>query len=366
MSSQGIYADGILRVSKRAGQLGITLPSDAWECGSVPIDDSDSPPVNLIKTKFGRAIMDHIEDPNVRYVFRLEDCKNSVPDWHFIQYPNDSNMERWADIECARSLTRARYHVRETCENMHIEYTEDVTDRGVVFLDQGIEIARIAPMQFEQVGNQILIERIRKNLHHATTAKTKADLFSLFSKILDCDFEYSDIEPSRSGWGDYVVCSTLNNLSHSMKRAFSSIGLKISKGHSQELLSAFFGYESWNRALAGEKAVKNISINPVAVSKYDTVKEQHLFFVNEAEALAHLYSIFDKNGSFEVKLSATYGSLKLRQPPTRSDNDSFPISDKEDCALVCSSVSQVDRYDLDECSPIGVIGLGPKMQVVKT
>ncbi len=360
--STNIYTSGIIRVADKATKLGIGLPHDAWhQFGTFESNISNTAEIPVTRTKFGRAIMDCVEDPNIRYVFRIVDSKINPPDWHYIEHFDESTISRYDTIEGARSLEFALAHVREQFELEDLICEEVEDSETVSFLCDGVLYARVSRMVFHHAPNAKLTTRISKGLKHLSSGKTAGEINSLMANLLGCqltsEISTEKVEPGGDRM-DYVVCSSLNNLSYSMKKAFKFLNIDISIGHAHELISAFFGYTSWNAFSVLEKQADSISINPSVVSRYDISPAQHLFFQTEADSLAYYQSIINLDSDFEARVNSTYGRFSVRQPPSTYDPVNWIYSTElEDRAFVCNSVYQVDRYELDSTSPVGRLGM---------
>lgn len=362
MSSKEIYTSGILHVADKATKLGICLPHDAWhQFGSFETNIPSTAEIPVTRTKFGRAIMDSIEDPNIRYVFRIVDSKINPPDWHYIEHFDESIISRYDTIEAARSLEFALAHVREQFEHEDLIYEEVEESNKVCFICDGVLYAKVSRIDFHQAPDARLTKRISKGLKHLSSGKTSGEINSLMANLLDCqlpsEISTEKVEPG-SGRRDYIVCSSFKNLSYSMKKAFKFLNVDISLGHAQELISVFFGYSSWNAFSVLEKKAYSVSINPSVISQYNISPVQHLFFRNEADALSHYKSLIKPDSDFETRVNSTYGRFSIRQPPKSYDSVKWIYStETEDSAIYCHSLYQVDRYELDNTSPVGRLGM---------
>lgn len=106
MSSNCFYTAGILRVVRKASTLGISLPADIWQPARF-----GSYPKSIYHTRLCSALMDHIEDPGIGYIFRLVHSIHTRPDWYSIEYSPDCDLERHYDIECAHDKAFATMHI---------------------------------------------------------------------------------------------------------------------------------------------------------------------------------------------------------------------------------------------------------------
>lgn len=352
MSLNNVYRTGITRVAAKATQLGIELPHNIWHVETSRTDESDTLDTKLIYTRLGEALMDHIEDHNLRYVFRLLDAPLNPPDWHYIHFPFNSVLDRFDSIEGIRSRDTALQHVRELCTDQGVSIVEQDHDGVVFFLLDGEVQASVGKMQFRVPQNPSLSIKIRNGLKHLTSEKNNQETYRLMCSLLElpCSAELSNEQDKQDQRRSYAVCSTLNILANSIRKAIERLGVRISNGHAHELLAAYLGFPSWNHLAAIENKAEGICINPAVVSRHNVSPEQHLFFINEAHALAAMRDLLTPEAAFEVNISGTYGTMKIRQPPS---TEWPPKSEAEKKSIVCHTVWQIDRYDLDNSSPVG-------------
>ena len=211
-------------------------------------------------------------------------------------------------------------------------------------------VAKIYPVKFTDTPDDNLVKVTHKFIQSLTTGTPQSEVIHACERYFDDPNKHLPkvIYRQENVRRDYVVCSSLNRLSQSMRKAFSRLGITISKGHSQELIAAFFNYRSWNHIISIERNVCNTAINPVVVTEYTHDTPTHTFFRDEVQALAHFRSRYRSGETMEVILNSTYGTIDFRQP-ARSDGWNEPLrTEAEDSALQCISLWQLDRYEMDE------------------
>ncbi len=209
--------------------------------------------------------MDHIEDPNIRYVFRLIDAQNNPPDWHSIEYSESCTLGGFENSEGARSKASAVQRVQELADQEDLDLTEDAFDDGSIRFYVGDEwVATIAKITFEDADDK-LIKKTVSVLKLSTSIHDEACLRRIFSPLLSTETIRPGCVSKHSRNNDYFTYSTLNNLAAAIKKSFARLDSGISLGHAQELLAAFFNYPSWNHLRAVENSCEGIAINPAVV-----------------------------------------------------------------------------------------------------
>ncbi|MDQ2077362.1 hypothetical protein [Marinimicrobium sp. ABcell2] len=352
--SNKIYCVGIFRLVKKATQLGVTLPHDIWSLDRVLPGELVYQHARIYKTKLAHAVMDHIEDQNIRYVFRLFDRRINPPQWHCIQYPLDCILDRVDDLEALRSKEAATAHVLGLiAEQGIVDFSTTVNDSGIVYTtDDGEILATISEMEFATPPDTGM-KKAQQLLRNASSGKSEKELFELFAAFFGVTANYDLDDPGAPMHSyDYAVCTSLGSLARSIKKAFRVLSIEISMGHAQELTAAFFNFDSWNRLIALERTSSTGSIHPMAVSVYRFEDQpEHLFFASPSEALCHFRTMISPEKRFEINVCEIYGTIDLYQPPRIFEHWIFevPVALK----LRCYSIPQIDRYDIDESTPIG-------------
>lgn len=348
MSSNSFYSAGIIRVAYKASALGISFPGYIWR--PTEIGDYQN---SIYHTPLGAALMDNIEDPGIRYVFRLVHSIHTLPDWYSIEYSDVCELERYNDIECAHDKLFATRHIHELVERQGVRLREDIcVDGSIRFFDDATLIVTLSPMLFS-TADDLLVHKAKTILKKITSIHCETCLASMFSPLLAGHSVYAGCIEQHIEQREYSIHATLGNLVTSMRRAMEHLKVSISRGHAQELLAAFFNFPSWNHLRAIEHTCNGISINPAVVVDNRHDKPVIRYFQDDSHALAYTSTILPKGQAFSVKTSSTYGTLCVRQPP-RGEHafDSWPRTDNEDKAIVMYTLMQVDRYELDPQIPL--------------
>lgn len=348
-----IYSAGIVRVSKKATALGIKLPHDVWEKPQRLKNESNVfPGTEFYETRLGDTLMDHLDDINIRYVFRLMQAESNPFDWHYIEFSDSHELDVWDDIQCARSMKSAIEYLYRKAEDVPATLRREHGDDGAIyFFHEEEKIATIAPMVFKESNEKIAL-KAKSILKHVTSIHHEGCLHRMFSPLLanyserpECTIEHNYEENS-----NYVIYTTLNNLAHSIKRAFARLDIEISLGHSQELLAAFFDFPSWNHLRAVEVRCKNISLNPSVVIQRNRGKSHYSFFKDDSQAIAYYSLLMDKGAEYKISVTSTFGSLTFRQPMSSISTSSDSFMDEN--ALILKTLHQCDLYELDQLIPM--------------
>lgn len=348
MSLNSIYSAGILRVAHKASALGILLPADSWQPES-----KESNNKSIYCTRLGSVLMNHIEDPNIRYVYRLVHSIHTPPDWYSIKYSDTCPLSRYEDFECAHNKGFAIRHVRELAEQEGVTLTEDYCEDGSIrFFLGATVVVTLVPMVFSSV-DELLVRKAKSILKQITSIHSGHCLTKILSPLLDNNSLDSECVEQHDDLSQYAIHSTLGNLASSMLRAMERLDVIVSRGHAQELLAAFFDFQSWNHMRAIERAVEGIAINPVVVVDHRHDVPITRFFQDANSALAFFSTAMNKKSAYMAETNSTYGTLYIRQPPHGEHTfDSWPPTDREDKALVMYTLTQVDRYELDPLIPL--------------
>ncbi|WP_045861691.1 hypothetical protein [Teredinibacter purpureus] len=347
MSLNNIYTGGILRVVDKATSLGVTFPYEIWNPGLTPISPLDCTNARLYKTKIGQAIMDHIEDPSVRYVLRMIQSKTSPPDWHHIVYFGENHIVcPEDDVECVRSLDKAILRVEELFEREdRYEFDKVHTENGIYYREANKDVALISKIHFQDQADDSELAKAIKILRKGSTGISKLELHSIFSNYFRCPTNQSLIDDKPTyARGNYIPYPSLNNQAHAMKNALSSLDLKVSLGHAQELIASFYNFASWNHIVALENKCST-PVDPVVISDYRAAPTNHHFYSCMTSAMPAFRKLVNTDYSIGVSVNGTYNKIDIRQ----SLELGYDIYENiHNDGIRCFTVPQLDRYEIDD------------------
>jgi hypothetical protein len=345
------YADGILRIIKKAADLNIIFPREAWFKGSSNAKNDESRGIQLLDTRFGDAVMDHIEDSNIKYVYRLLEAAESKPDWHVIEYSQDTVFQDlWEYIEAARSRDLCIKKIDKMAdeEEVSIRYEQISSDETFVYGNAHLS-AIIRRIHFSNsTGNGDLEYSANKMLQRITTNIKKKDLLDRLGRFcstynfIDSAFHYDE------GIYEHLqhhLVSNINSLSIAMRSAFDRIDLKISKGHSQELVAAFFGAESWNHLCAIYNQTRDVAIEPIVIKRFTKTECENIYFKHAPEAFVYYFNNVDERCDMQFSMRKMQNGFCVSQPPKTKAEHFTENYNYNKCAFVLSSLYQIDFHD---------------------